>query len=239
MSPREMPPGRLARLAGIEVRGATPQFPAVDDPYAILGVPRDAPLHEVAAAWRRLAKEWHPDLRGDAHALARMVTLNAAYERIRSERSGVSGGEGDPAAPSRRGEESASRRPARPDRRRSGWWLSADVRRALGPELVRALRERERVREVVRCHSGGSSALLVLTESRLVWLLDDLVLGRVRSLELAGIERVERPRPRRWRRGAALRIRGGSVGVTFGGLEPAAADLVASAIAVANGGAAP
>ena len=216
----------------------------MDDPYAILGVSRDAPLNEVAAAWRRLAKEWHPDLRGDAHALARMVTLNAAYERIRSERSersGGGGGGGGPAAdPSARGEGSAPGRPAaRRGGREAGWWLSADVRRALGPELIRALREREHVREVVRCHSGGSSALLVLTESRLVWLLDDLVLGRVRALELASIETVARPRPRRWRRGAALRIRGGRVGVTFGGLEPGAADLVASAIANANGGAAP
>ena len=219
----------------------------MDDPYAILGVSRDAPLNEVAAAWRRLAKEWHPDLRGDAHALARMVTLNAAYERIRSERSersersGGGGGGGAPAAdPSARGEGSAPRRPAaRRGGREAGWWLSADVRRALGPELIRALREREHVREVVRCHSGGSSALLVLTESRLVWLLDDLVLGRMRALELASIETVARPRPRRWRRGAALRIRGGRVGVTFGGLEPEAADLLASAIAMANGGAAP
>lgn len=212
----------------------------MDDPYAILGVARDAPLDEVAAAWRRLAKEWHPDLRGDAHALARMVTLNAAYEKIRAERSERSGGGGGSAAGSSgRDEESGGRRAAPCDRRSPGWWLSAKVRRALGPELVRALRERERVREVVRCHTGGSSALLVLTEGRLVWLLDDLVLGRVRALALASIESVQRPRPRRWRRGAALRIRGVGVGVTFGGLEPEAADLVASAIASANGGAAP
>ena len=220
----------------------------MDDPYAILGVSRDAPLHEVAAAWRRLAKEWHPDLRGDAHALARMVTLNAAYEKIRSQRSGSPGGAaggsprggGDSAAAySERGGESAVQRPGQGNRRQPGWWLSTDVRRALGPELVRALRERERVRKVVRCHAGGSSALLVVTEGRLVWLLDDLVLGRVRALALASIESVQRPRPRRWRRGAALRIRGGGVGVTFGGLEPKAADVVASAIASANGGAAP
>lgn len=212
----------------------------MDNPYAILGVRRDAPLDEVAAAWRRLAKEWHPDLRGDAHALARMVTLNAAYEAIRSERSGGSGGGGGSAADSsKREEESGGRRAARRDHRPPGWWLSADVRRALGPELVCALRERERVRKVVRCHAGGSSALLLLTESRLVWLLDDLVLGRVRALALATIESVQRPRPRRWRRGAALRIRGGGVGVTFGGLEPEAAELLASAIASANGGAAP
>jgi len=213
----------------------------VDDPYAILGVSRDAPLNEVAAAWRRLAKEWHPDLRGDAHALARMVTLNAAYEKIRAERSGgpQHAGRGSSTGSSPREDQSAGQRPVPRDRRQPGWWLSADVRRALGPELVRALRERERAREVVRCYAGGSSALLVVTEGRLVWLLDDLVLGRVRALALASIESVRRPRPRRWQRGAALRIRGGGVGVTFGGLEPEAADVVAWAIASANGGAAP
>jgi DnaJ domain len=209
----------------------------VDDPYAILGVSRDAPLVEVAAAWRRLAKEWHPDLRGDANALARMVTLNAAYEKIRAERSG--GGGASAKGSSKGEEESGARRPGARDRRPPGWWLSADVRRALGPELLRALRVRERVREVLRCHAGGSSAVLVLTESRLVWLLDDLVLGRVRSLGLASIELVERPRPRRWRYGAALRVRGGGIGVTFSGLESDKADLLASAIADANGGLAP
>ncbi len=211
----------------------------MDDPYAILGVSRDAPLHEIAAAWRQLAKQWHPDLRGDANALARMVTLNAAYEKIRAERSERSGARPSAAGSSGREEEARRRGGARRDRRPPGWWLAPDVRRSLGPELLRALRERERVCEVVRCHSGGSRALLVLTEARLVWLLDDLVLGRVRAMALASIESVTRPRPRRWRRGDALRIRGGGVAATFGGLEREAADLVARAIASANGGAAP
>ncbi len=138
-----------------------------------------------------------------------------------------------------REEEPAVQSAAWRDRRQPGWWLASGVRRALGPELVGALRERERVCEVVRCHAGGSRALLGLTEGRLVWLLDDLVLRRVRALALASIESVQRPRARRWRRGAALRIRGGGVGATFGGLEPEAADLVVSAIARANGGRGP
>ena len=34
------------------------------DAYSILGVARGAPWDEITAAYRRLAKEWHPDLHG-------------------------------------------------------------------------------------------------------------------------------------------------------------------------------
>jgi hypothetical protein len=198
----------------------------VRDPYAILGLTREASALEVAAAYRRLAKEWHPDLRGDAAALARMAELNAAYEAILvgQRQAGVASG-----APSARETAAASAAPERA-RRTPGWWLPVQVRRALGPELVRALREREAVRNVVACQAAGSTALLVLTERRLLWLLDDLVLGRIRSLPLAAVERVERPPPRRWRRGAAIRVRAGAAGVTFGGLKPDVADAIARAI---------
>jgi len=36
------------------------------DPYAILGMPRAASRHDIAAAYRRLAKAVHPDLGSDA-----------------------------------------------------------------------------------------------------------------------------------------------------------------------------
>lgn len=206
----------------------------MDDPYAVLGLTREASTDEVAAAWKRLAKEWHPDLRGEANALGRMVELNAAYEQVLAERAGAltrgngrAARTGEPRAPGRRPAASAPRRG-------SGWWLAPPVRRALGPELLRALTEREAVREVVRCHTGGSAALLVLTERRLLWLLDDLVLGRVRTLALGAVERVERPRPRPWRRGIALRVRGGGMGATFAGLTADTADRLAGAIAPAS-----
>lgn len=41
---------------------------AVNDPYDILGVERDADDAEIRAAYRRLAKESHPDSGGDADA---------------------------------------------------------------------------------------------------------------------------------------------------------------------------
>jgi hypothetical protein len=49
-----------------------------DDPYALLGVPRDATLEDLAAARRRLAMQMHPDVGGDAGAMQR---LNLAYDR--------------------------------------------------------------------------------------------------------------------------------------------------------------
>ena len=49
------------------------------DPYATLGVGRDASPAQVARAYHRLAKELHPDLRGDATG-ERMREVNAAWE---------------------------------------------------------------------------------------------------------------------------------------------------------------
>ena len=53
------------------------------DPYAILGVPRDATPLQVARAHRRLAKEHHPDLQeGEAQRAAaadRMRRINDAW----------------------------------------------------------------------------------------------------------------------------------------------------------------
>lgn len=213
----------------------------MDDPYAILGVPRGASLDEVTAAWRRLVKEWHPDLRGDASAVGRMVALNAAYEAIREDRSGrprppgtrSRAGTGAPAsAPGRGGGAGGAASAGAPGAgaRRPGWWLAPPVRAALGPELLRSLREGEQVRQVAHCHAGGSWALLALTEGRLLWLLDDLVLGRVRSLPLAAVEAVAPSRARPWRRSAGLRVRANGHSVTFGGLTPHTAEQIAAAI---------
>lgn len=50
------------------------------DPYAVLGVARDATPLQVARAHRRLAKEHHPDLNRDAHGAAeRMRRINEAW----------------------------------------------------------------------------------------------------------------------------------------------------------------
>ena len=57
------------------------------DPYATLGVARDATVAAIKSRWRRLARENHPDLVGRdqdaaAQATKRMARINAAYELL-------------------------------------------------------------------------------------------------------------------------------------------------------------
>jgi hypothetical protein len=55
------------------------------DPYAILGVDRSAGDQAIAAARRRLARTFHPDVAGDAGS-AEMMRINAAFDQIRDRR---------------------------------------------------------------------------------------------------------------------------------------------------------
>ena len=55
------------------------------DPYKVLGVSPDASDEEIKRAYRRLAKEYHPDRNpGDAYAAKKMQEINAAYEQIKN-----------------------------------------------------------------------------------------------------------------------------------------------------------
>ena len=88
----------------------------------MLGVAPGASPEEVAAAYRDLAKAWHPDRRGEAGE-DKMAEINVAYDLLRA-------GEA---------QQHASRRPgpapaAGPAGKGAG--LSPAVRRALGPELL-------------------------------------------------------------------------------------------------------
>jgi len=57
------------------------------DPYGTLGVRADASDEEVARAYKKLAKRYHPDLNpDDASAAAKMGQINQAYDRIKSMR---------------------------------------------------------------------------------------------------------------------------------------------------------
>ncbi len=73
---------------------------AMRDPYEVLGVPRDADEETVTAAYRALAKQYHPDLHpGDKAAAAKMREINEAYTEIR-EHDAAFGGDADAAAES-------------------------------------------------------------------------------------------------------------------------------------------
>ena len=55
------------------------------DPYAVLGVSRDASEDEIKSAYRKLAKQYHPDLHpGDEECARKMNEINAAYEAIKN-----------------------------------------------------------------------------------------------------------------------------------------------------------
>lgn len=57
----------------------------IQDPYKVLGVSPSASDDEIKAAYRRLAKKYHPDLNpGDETAAQKMNEINAAYEQIKN-----------------------------------------------------------------------------------------------------------------------------------------------------------
>lgn len=98
----------------------------VPDHYEVLGVARDADLATIRAAYRRLAKRFHPDLtegmapEEHARADSRMREVNAAYHALTRDRAGYdeqlgrqerASGVRDEGSPVARG-----RRPAEPRR---------------------------------------------------------------------------------------------------------------------------
>ena len=81
------------------------------DPHVVLGVDPEASQATIKAAWRRLAREHHPDLAGTAaerrSATRRMAEINAAYADLRRQGErpgrrpsrGAGASTGDPASP--------------------------------------------------------------------------------------------------------------------------------------------
>lgn len=57
----------------------------ITNPYQVLGVPDGASEEECTAAYKRLAKKYHPDLNPDNPDTAKkMAEINAAYDQIKS-----------------------------------------------------------------------------------------------------------------------------------------------------------
>jgi hypothetical protein len=188
------------------------------DPYDVLEVDPGASSDEVARAYRRQAKRWHPDRGGGQGAERRMAEVNVAYDLLRAE--AVQAGRPKAA-------------PARANGAAPGAWLPAAMRRALGAELLDALSPREPVRVVTPTSTWASpEALLAVTDRRLLWLLDDLPTSRVRQLRFAAIADVEHRLRRPRRRVAELRVRTlGGKRHTFAGLRPQTAAVIAGLVA--------
>lgn len=188
------------------------------DPHAVLGLPPGAKPDEVTAAYRVLAKRWHPDRGGGPEAERRMAEINSAYDLLRA------------AAWTQRHESRAPRTNAR------GAWLAPAIRRALGHELLGVLEPRENVWLVTPATTWASpQALLAASDRRLLWLLDDAVTARVHTLPFAAIEAAEHALRRPRRRVATLRVRArDGRRLAFGELRPATAAALARRIAEAS-----
>jgi len=191
------------------------------DPYAVLGLAADASVDEASRAYRELAKRFHPDRAGDA-GMAQMVQLNVAYELLRSaQRPGARAPVASSAAAAggvRRGVGGA------------GSWLPDAMRRALGRELLEALEADEPVALVTPTATWASpSTLLAVTDRRLLWLLDDAVGNRVRTLRFRDTAAAQQSLvwPRRTRARLSVEPRFGGKRWTFSDLRPATASAIA------------
>jgi hypothetical protein len=171
------------------------------DPHSVLGLDPDASPEEVHRAYRGLAKRFHPD-RAGADAGELMISINAAYDLLRERlEEGLPTG---PASGNGAGAEPQAPPPVVP----AGDWLPPNVRRVLARELLAALEPGEQVDEVVLTSTGDSHDVqLALTDRRLLWLRDDAIMGRVRSLRYRDVEGVEQRAAGRFRRSGQLRVR--------------------------------
>jgi DnaJ domain len=184
------------------------------DPHAVLGVEPGVGERELAAAYRAQAKRWHPDRAGNGDTARRMAEINAAYDLLRA---GAVHAAPAPEPPTE----------GRP-RRRRGSWLGEPVRRALGPELLFALADREGVRLVTPASTWASPrSVLAVTDRRLLWLLDDAPVARVRSLAFRDVESVGLRVHRLRRQAATLSLRTVSGRrLSFAGLRPQTAAAI-------------
>jgi hypothetical protein len=191
------------------------------DPHAVLGLDRNASIEEATRAYRELAKQWHPD-RAGAQGAARMIELNVAFELLRSTQRPGSRLTVRPA-----GAAAAARGPV------AGGWLAEAIRQALGRELLDALEPDEAVTIVTPAATWASpSTLLALTDRRLLWLLDDAVGNRVRSLRFRDTAAIDhKPMwPRRSRARLRVQPRYGGQRWTFTDLRPATAAAIAGQV---------
>ena len=186
------------------------------DPHTVLGVSADADEEAIAAAYRKLAKRYHPDHRPDDEAAAlRMSEINLAYALLRDSQAEM------------HARNSAKDKPVE-RARMPGSWLPPDVRRALGAELLGALEPDEEVIVVTDAATWDSFRVrLAVSDRRLLWLRDDAPTDRVRYLRWRAIRSVEGRLRRPRRRVGELRVEPhAGRRLSFSELDPAALRLV-------------
>jgi hypothetical protein len=198
-----------------------------DDPLTVLGLAPGATSDEVDRAYRELAKRWHPDRGGGPEAELRMAQINVAHDLLRAGAHHARSRAGAPRPSSRNG--------AR--RTRAGSWLAEPVRRALGPELLAALEDREPVVIVTPTSMWKSPrAVLAVTDRRLLWLLDDAISDRVRSLRFNRVQEVSGRLAWPRKRTAILRVlQPNGRRVNFADLNPATALQIVHLVRAAIG----
>ena len=197
------------------------------DPFTALELPPGATAEEIAAAYRRLAKRWHPDHGGGAGAVARMAEINVAYDVLRA------GAWQRPDASAPQGP-AVTRVAATPGL--AGSWLEEPLRRALGRELLVALDTGEAVALMTPAATWASPrTLLAVTDRRLLWLLDDAPTHRVRSLPYTAIAEIDHRLRRPRRKVAVLRVRTKNERThSFSELRPATAAAITGHVAAAR-----
>ena len=165
---------------------------AVIDPYAVLGVARDASPLQVARARRRLAKRFHPDLHPDQDVSESMRRVNEAWFILSS---AVRRAEYDRAHPSAgtplAGHWAASRsefRPRQPTTTRTWatWRTTADevraaprTRRAAGGEPVVTTRRPTPMAPAERTFRDSGWAAVLAGIVMLLVLIAAIVAGRL------------------------------------------------------------
>jgi hypothetical protein len=162
------------------------------DPYAVLGVRRDATALQVARAHRQLAKRFHPDLHPGADMTEPMRRINAAYRLLSSPERRAEYDRAHPAGgAATAGHWAASRsaiRPAQPTSTRTWatWRTTADevraapgTRRDPGEVTVRVTRRPPRREPVPTRFRDTAWAALLAGAIFLAILLTAIVVGRL------------------------------------------------------------
>jgi curved DNA-binding protein CbpA len=162
------------------------------DPYAVLGVPREATPLQVARAHRRLAKRYHPDLHPGEDVSDRMRRINEAWHLLSNPArravydldhpASSSGPRGHWVTPSR----PAPVEEATTTRTWASWRATADetraaprTRRAPGEIPIPATRRPPRMEPAERTFRDSGLAAILVAVLILLLLVAAVVAGRI------------------------------------------------------------